>query len=117
MNLAAFDVYYGKEGWASAAAVLFPSYDAAEPAAEYTELLPVAAPYVPGEFFRRELPPILALLHKFDRLPDEVIVDRYVLLGDKPGLGYHLFTALGAEFRSSAWPSPNLKARPGSRSL
>ena len=95
MRLAAFDVYYGKGNRASAAAVLFAAYGASEPTGEYTELLPAAAPFVPGEFYRRELPAILALLKKFSQTPDEIIVDGYVQLGDRPGLGYHLFAALG----------------------
>lgn len=72
---------------------MFSAYGDPEPTGEYTELLPKTAPYVPGEFYRRELPAILALLKKFDRTPDEIIVDGYVQLGE--GLGYHLFESLG----------------------
>lgn len=52
--------------------------------------------YVPGEFYRRELPCILKLLdeHKLD--PDIIVIDGFVQLGspEKPGLGMHLFKAL-----------------------
>ena len=92
MILAAFDVHYLEDGRASAAAVLFSDYSDTEPAAVYTQVLSGAADYIPGEFYRRELPAILALLKNFDQAPDEMIVDGYVMLGNRPGLGQHLFT-------------------------
>ena len=53
------------------------------------------AAYLPGRFFERELPYLLAVL---DPLPDVVVVDAHVwLAGDDPGLGAHLFEALGRE--------------------
>ena len=94
MYLAAFDVHYADNGRVSAAAVLFSDYGDPQPVMECTEFLSAAAKYIPGEFYRRELPAILALLKKFDRPPDELIVDGYVMLGDRPGLGHHLFSAL-----------------------
>ncbi len=92
MILAAFDVHYLEDGRASAAAVLFSDYSDTEPAAVYTQVLSGVADYIPGEFYRRELPAILALLKNFDQAPDEMIVDGYVMLGNRPGLGQHLFT-------------------------
>jgi deoxyribonuclease V len=92
MSQAAFDVHYLEDGRASAAAVLFSDYGDPEPTAVYTEFLPEAARYIPGEFYRRELPGILALLKNFDQAPDEMIVDGYVMLGNRPGLGHHLFS-------------------------
>jgi len=52
--------------------------------------------YEPGQFFRRELPCLLAVLKALPTV-DVVIVDGYVRLGgeDKPGLGAHLYQALG----------------------
>lgn len=91
MILAAFDVHYLEDRRAAAAAVLFTEYSAAEPVAVYTHTLNEAADYLPGEFYRRELPAILTLLQKFDRAPDELIVDGYVMLGERPGLGQHLY--------------------------
>ncbi|OPY76170.1 MAG: Endonuclease V [Syntrophorhabdus sp. PtaU1.Bin153] len=91
MIIAAFDVHYFQERRASAAAVLFHDYRDMEPAAEYTELLSGVADYVPGRFYRRELPCILALVGQFSELPDEMVIDGYVMLGDRPGLGQHLF--------------------------
>jgi len=91
MMIAAFDVHYLEDGCASAAAVLFHDYRAAEPAAEYTRFIAGVSEYVPGEFYRRELPCILTLLEQFNEAPDEMVVDGYVMLGDLPGLGQHLF--------------------------
>ena len=95
--IAAFDVHYPKTGGAVAAAVLFSGYRAAEPVREQTETLSTVEPYVPGEFFRRELPCILALLEQIDGDIEELIVDGYVGLGGRrPGLGQHLFDTLDA---------------------
>ena len=95
--IACFDVHYLADGRAAAAAVLFAAYSDARPAAEYTCL--VAAPvadYVPGRFYRRELPCILTLLEQIVVPLEEIIVDGYVMLGDgQPGLGQRLFAAIG----------------------
>jgi deoxyribonuclease V len=95
--IAAFDVHYLKNGCASAAAVLFSDYRDAEPAAVYTQFFPGAADYIPGEFYRRELPCILTLLEQINEVPDEMVVDGYVMLGDRPGLGRHLFNSFDGE--------------------
>ncbi len=68
----------------------------ATPSAERTVVssAPPAA-YLPGRFFERELPYLLAVL---DPLPDVIVVDAHVwLAGDDPGLGAHLFEALQRE--------------------
>lgn len=92
---AAFDVHYPAEGTASAAAVLFTGYGAPEPAAEATCRLSGAARYVPGEFYKRELPCILKLYETLEEQPEEIVIDGYVMIGDRPGLGRHLFEILG----------------------
>ena len=91
--IAAFDVQYIEHSCA-AAAVIFSSYRDPRPSFIFTKLLPVAADYIPGEFFRRELPCILGLYKTIRQDIDEIIVDGYVTLGDKPGLGRHLFESL-----------------------
>lgn len=91
--IAAFDVQYMEHRCASAA-VLFRSYRDPRPSLVYTKLLPVAADYVPGEFFRRELPCILGVYRAIKQNIDEIIVDGYVMLGENPGLGRHLFESL-----------------------
>src|SRR6185369_8923571 len=51
--------------------------------------------YEPGQFFRRELPCLLAVL-KVLPTADVILIDGYVWLGDgnKPGLGAHLYKSL-----------------------
>ncbi len=93
--IAAFDVHYFGDDYASAAAVLFHEYTDAASAAEYTGLVRGVSQYIPGRFYRRELPCILKLLQRIDKAPDEIVIDGYVALGDSPGLGQHLFESLG----------------------
>lgn len=92
--IAAFDVHYPAQGRARAAAVLFAQYDAAAPDRIMSRLIPEPAGYTPGAFYKRELPCILRLLDHFEQMPAEMIIDGYVWLGAKPGLGQHLFEAL-----------------------
>jgi deoxyribonuclease V len=97
MGIAAFDAHYLEDGRASAAAVLFSQYSDGEPEETYTHILPTAAPYVPGRFYRRELPCILVLLGQIKKMPDELVIDGHVMLGDRPGLGRYLFEALDSK--------------------
>jgi len=53
---------------------------------------PVA--YEPGRFFLRELPCLLSVLELGPR-PNIVVIDGYVTLGGKPGLGAHLHSVVG----------------------
>lgn len=51
--------------------------------------------YVPGQFYRRELPGILKLLRRIDVTIETLVVDGYVdLAKHRPGLGRHLYNAL-----------------------
>jgi deoxyribonuclease V len=53
--------------------------------------------YAPGEFYRRELPLLLAALKKLPVEPDAILIDGYVWLDAKGrrGLGAHLYEELG----------------------
>lgn len=82
-----------------AACVLFARWNDSQPTAVLsTRLDPQdAAGYVPGAFYERELPALLAVL---DKLPFPVsaltalVVDGYVWLGrEHAGMGHHLFEA------------------------
>jgi deoxyribonuclease V len=89
------DVDYREDG-AIAAAVLFHDWADATPAGQVVEHLSSVEPYVPGQFYRRELPCLVAVFAHIHDPIDLVIVDGYVWLGeDRPGLGAHLFEALG----------------------
>ena len=59
---AAVDVHYLSTGGARAAAVLAADAAFAHVLAERTAVIPGVAPYRPGEFYRRELPPLRAVL-------------------------------------------------------
>jgi AraC family transcriptional regulator len=56
----------------------------------------ISAPYTPGELYKRELPPLCAVLASLPELPSIVVVDGFAWLGPgRPGLGVHLHRALG----------------------
>jgi deoxyribonuclease V len=86
----AVDVHYLGSGGARAAAVV-----AADPAfwhvlAERSAVVPETEPYRPGRLYRRELPPLRAVLAGIGGL-GLLIVDGYADLdpGGRPGLGAH----------------------------
>lgn len=96
--IVAVDVQYlGDAGFA--AAVAFPRWTDAEPESEHGALVRPVAEYEPGQFFKRELPCILAVLALPAAPPEVVVVDGYVWLdaADRKGLGALLFDALGGE--------------------
>jgi deoxyribonuclease V len=94
--LACVDVDYRGDD-AAAACVLFEGWRDATAAGQVVEMVRGVAPYVPGQFYRRELPCLLAVLGKLPEVPEVVVIDGYVWLSgeDHPGLGAHLFEALG----------------------
>lgn len=81
---------------AVAACVLIPSWSAPHAAAEYACFVPQVADYVPGQFYRRELPCILAVLAEVAEPVELVVIDGYVFLDDagSPGLGSYLYEAI-----------------------
>lgn len=94
--IAALDVQYG-ESLAIAAAVGFGAWTDQAPAFEVTALIQAPLPYEPGSFWKRELPCLQAALERLPQRPTLVAVDGYVWLNaeGRPGLGAHLFEALG----------------------
>jgi deoxyribonuclease V len=93
--IVAVDVDY-REAQVVAAAVGFESWTANESVIEVivtTDAPP--APYEPGKFYLRELPHIRAALALIAQPVTAIIVDGYVWLGKSPGLGAHLYDALG----------------------
>ena len=81
---------------AVAAGLLFAEWGDATPTQELVARIDQIEPYVPGQFYRRELPCLLAVLSKSPTPVDLIVVDGYVWLDarEKPGLGAHLYTAL-----------------------
>lgn len=91
----AVDVNYRDDG-AVVAGALFDAWSDCEPCRVLVTRIAEVAPYQPGQFYRRELPCILALLDELGRVPEQIVVDGYVYLGKtrRPGLGQHLYDAL-----------------------
>jgi deoxyribonuclease V len=93
---AAVDVHYPPEGGARAALVTAWEPRFARIAEERVCWLSNAAPYQPGRFYVRELPPLRAVLGDPGHRLSLVIIDGYVDLDPqgRPGLGAHLHTDL-----------------------
>jgi deoxyribonuclease V len=92
----AADVHYLRSGGARAAAVVAADAAFAQVLAERTAVVPAAEPYRPGEFYRRELPPLRAVLGGIAGL-GLLVVDGYADLdpGGRPGLGAHAHAEFG----------------------
>lgn len=92
------DVDYRGEQ-AVAAGVLFHNWQDDTPLATTVKTLPSLEPYVPGQFYRRELPCLCAVLHDLPQPPELILVDGYVWLTQEndPGLGGHLFEHLNRQ--------------------
>lgn len=96
----AFDTYY-YHNKAKTICVRFENWTDNKPSEIYTETLEGVEEYVPGEFYKREMPCILSILKTIplDEL-EAIIVDGFVVLDDngKLGLGGHLYESLNAKF-------------------
>lgn len=93
MRCAATDVYYPADGGAIAAVVVSSDARFAAVVDQRTVRLADVEPYRPGEFYRRGLPALHAVLTDAGPL-DLLIVDGYVDLDPdgRPGLGAHAHT-------------------------
>ena len=91
----AVDVDYRNDK-AIAAGVLFKNWEDREPVQELIAEILTVAEYEPGQFYKRELPCVLALLQQLEQLPEFIVIDGYVYLDGnlKPGFGRHLHDAL-----------------------
>jgi deoxyribonuclease V len=94
--LACMDVAY-RDHATIAGCVLFRTWTDDQPADQVVVTLGPAAAYQPGEFYLRELPPILAALSQVQAQIETVVIDGYVWLNGRMGLGAHLYSALGAK--------------------
>ncbi|WP_316636446.1 endonuclease V [uncultured Flavobacterium sp.] len=95
----AFDTYY-YDGKAKTVCLEFTEWNQSENFKVHTEVIDNVEEYIPGEFYRRELPCILSVLNKFDlKNIEAIIVDGFVYLDDekKYGLGGHLYEKLNKE--------------------
>ncbi len=111
----AVDVYY-RANLAIVAGVLFDRWDAAEPICELTAEITGVAEYEPGQFYKRELPCIVEILGRLEKLPDCIVVDGYVYLDEfhQPGLGQHLYDAIDGKAAVIGVAKTKFKAVPSS---
>jgi deoxyribonuclease V len=92
----ATDVHYLASGGARAAAVVSADATFSRLIADRVELVPEVAPYQPGQFYLRELPPLHAVLDGLTGMT-LLVVDGYADLdpAGKPGLGAHAQAEFG----------------------
>ncbi len=93
---ACLDVAYGRTDNARTGCVVFDAWTSSAPVHEFTVMSERVAPYEPGQFYRRELPCLLAAIGQLKVQPETIIVDGFVWLdgAGRPGLGAWLFEAL-----------------------
>ena len=91
-----FDVGYG-DASALVGVVLLDEFEDARAASEYVVEAGPVEPYVPGEFWRRELAPLLRAVHPAIADLSVCVIDAYVDLGRarRPGLGRMLHVSTG----------------------
>ncbi|HKQ22289.1 MAG TPA: endonuclease V [Nitrososphaeraceae archaeon] len=91
------DVDYRNDD-ASVAAIVFDDWESDSIVEQHTVLVNGVHPYVPGEFYKRELPCLLAILKKVQSPIDLIVVDSYVWLATGvSGMGHHLYEALNSK--------------------
>jgi deoxyribonuclease V len=90
--IACLDVDY-RDDAAFAAGIVFGNWPDANPLDEKVVRVMDVQPYQSGQFFRRELPCLLSILKALPRV-GVVVIDGYVWLDGKPGLGAYLHHAL-----------------------
>ena len=92
---AAVDVHYPATGGARAALVLAGDRSFAQVLTEKTAFVTDVAPYVPGQFYQRELPPLRAVLAGVTGI-ELLVIDGYVDLAPdgRPGLGAYIHEEL-----------------------
>ena len=93
--IACFDVFYHDQG-ATAAAVTISDWSSSAPDAQYRLEIDEVDEYQPGEFYKRELGPLLALVDEIKTPIQYYVIDAYCHLSENhdPGLGAYLYEAL-----------------------
>ena len=81
---------------AKVAGIRFQGIETNEILSEHTVNVNNVAPYESGQFYKRELPCLLALINQIDEPFDAIIIDGYVFLDGvtKAGLGKYLYDNL-----------------------
>lgn len=91
----AVDVGYSENG-AKAVGAIFQDWESETIYKEFVVNIPQVEEYVPGQFFRRELPCIEKVLELVDEPIDCIVIDGHVSLDESlaPGLGARLWEKL-----------------------
>ena len=85
--------YYGNLAFTAGA--LISNWNASSPEKTFSTYTTTSAEYIPGQFYKRELPCILHFLKEAPWESNIIVIDGYVSLSDsKIGLGMHLYKAL-----------------------
>jgi deoxyribonuclease V len=84
---------------ATVGGIVFRKWADALPYTELVSHINQVHDYEPGVFYKRELPPILKLLHEHHLQPECIVIDGYVYLDgySAPGLGKYLYDSQNGE--------------------
>lgn len=95
--IAILDAAYKEDG-AGVGCVLASDWASSAATAQFAKhVAGIPKQYEPGAFYKRELPLLLAMIEGLPFTPHAYVIDGYVWLGlEKPGLGAHLYGALGS---------------------
>lgn len=96
----AVDVHY-ENTTAVVAGIGFARWTDKAPETSYVSTIEQTGGYIPGQFYKRELPCILRLLDEHQLSPTHILIDGYVYLDghSRPGLGKHLYDALSGKVK------------------
>lgn len=96
--IAALDVYYSDTN-AYAAAVVFEHWDSETPVATYAACVANCGDYAPGQFYLRELQPLLSVISEIREEVSVFVIDAYCHLSaeGERGLGARLAETLPGE--------------------
>ena len=89
------DVHYENDS-ARAVCLTFNTWRSAHPISEYSIVIEHIDEYVPGQFYRRELPCLVQVLREIKEPVEVLVIDGYVWLdkANTPGLGAYVYKAL-----------------------
>ncbi len=92
--IACLDVDY-RDDHAAVACLLFENWTDEVENQQIIKRIDEVAPYVSGEFYKRELPCLVAVLETIEDSLDAIVIDGYVYLSvERKGLGAYLYEAL-----------------------
>ncbi len=99
MNYLILDVFYfesGEKTNANAVGIIFSGVEKISILCEYQIIIEDVAPYQSGQFYKREMPCLIALINQVKESFDIIIIDGFVYLdgSTRAGLGKYLYENL-----------------------